>query len=431
MKCQVCNRDFGTTLSICPACGAMMNDTVREELAPKVTPSGELRPVAPMVVSAPLVDKNPYRVPPPATKVEPPKPPPRKPVTAKLAAPKTSQTLVGFQPKNSPLPEWRLQMQNAVRTRRGGAVAAVAVAPVSLSTNGSAALKIEPEIPQIEIDNDSKLGKALKRIAESRESFASPGPEKKSKQIHKPSPPLQKAFPFGVVEPIENAPATRPDPVAVPMPKPTLVARPKVDTNKLPKIQLPAIQPEAERVEDVEKPVETESMIIKSTGDLDRSKRIFIAADVKAEIAQDPEVEEDEIEDLAPVSMRFNAGLFDLIICTLATMITLSPLAFSTTEWFSLAAALIAAAVFGLVTFVYLTASVGLYGRTLGMKIFGLEIVDAEENEYPTLSQAAVNSALFLGSLVTLGAGFVVMLFNEERRAFHDLMSGTIVVRQF
>ena len=32
MKCQVCNRNLAPTLSICPACGTMMNDSVREEL---------------------------------------------------------------------------------------------------------------------------------------------------------------------------------------------------------------------------------------------------------------------------------------------------------------------------------------------------------------------------------------------------------------
>jgi len=65
------------------------------------------------------------------------------------------------------------------------------------------------------------------------------------------------------------------------------------------------------------------------------------------------------------------------------------------------------------------------------MKIFSLEVVDAEENEYPTLAQAAASSGLYLASLLFLGVGFVAVLFNEEGRAMHDLLSGTIVVRQF
>lgn len=80
--------------------------------------------------------------------------------------------------------------------------------------------------------------------------------------------------------------------------------------------------------------------------------------------------------------------------------------------------------------FIYLTLAVGLRGRTLGMRLFSLEIVDAEENEYPTLHQAAVNSAVFLLTLPLLGIGFVPAFVNEERRAAHDLVSGTILVKE-
>jgi uncharacterized RDD family membrane protein YckC len=58
-------------------------------------------------------------------------------------------------------------------------------------------------------------------------------------------------------------------------------------------------------------------------------------------------------------------------------------------------------------------------------------LVDAIENEYPTLKQAAVNSSVFLLSLAVCGAGFLTTFFNEERRALHDLLSGTILVREF
>jgi len=67
----------------------------------------------------------------------------------------------------------------------------------------------------------------------------------------------------------------------------------------------------------------------------------------------------------------------------------------------------------------------------MGMRLFSLEIVDAMENEYPTLQQAAISSSLFLISLAFAGSGFITAFFNEERRAIHDLLSGTIVVREF
>ncbi len=81
--------------------------------------------------------------------------------------------------------------------------------------------------------------------------------------------------------------------------------------------------------------------------------------------------------------------------------------------------------------FVYLTSSIGFFGKTLGMRLFSLELVDAEENEYPTLHQAAVSSSLYILSLVFGGLGFLTIFFNEEKRAMHDLLSGTIIVREF
>ena len=78
-----------------------------------------------------------------------------------------------------------------------------------------------------------------------------------------------------------------------------------------------------------------------------------------------------------------------------------------------------------------MTICVGFFGKTMGMRLFSLEIVDALENEYPTLHQAAISSSVYLISLALAGAGFITAFFNEERRAIHDLLSGTIIVREF
>jgi len=419
----------------------MMNDTVREDLAPKVTPSGNLRPpiLPPLPVNAVAPTKNPYRVPPPAmaslhtpSVVLAPSPKPLKAVTAPLRNPKTSQTLVEFQTKSAPVPEWRLQMQNAVRARQGAGslTSAVATAPAPVA-------RTVQEAPEADLDNtgldelmDPRLGSALKRIAESRASFAAtPAKPAEQRTAARPaaSSPL-KNFPFDVVErntdpPVNNAELRA---SATSLPKPTLVAPIKLDTSRLPKMDVPLLP-----VEESNEIGKSESMIIKSTGDLDNRKRIFIAAEKPLDRIVEQETDDDEIEDLAPIGLRFNSGFFDLIMCTVATMILLSPFAFSNREWFSLSSLLVFAGVLGLTTFVYCTLAVGFYGRTLGMKIFSLEVVDAEENEYPTLAQAAASSGLYLASLLFLGVGFIAVLFNEEGRAMHDLLSGTIVVRQF
>lgn len=450
MKCQVCNRNLAPTLSICLTCGAMMNDTVREELKPKVAISGSLPRIeqnaAKLPPPKPYVQKsNPYAVPPPAsrqpspalsttTSAAPALAPAKRVETANLAAAKTSPTLVEFQNKNTTVPDWRLQMQNAVRQRKGtagesvGAPHAVSAAP--LRTQGANALKAESVIEPILENADPRLNSALRRIADSSSSFTE---ERSEKPAFPPREAPAKSFRFDLIEPTLNA-VPRP---SVPLgavnvlPKPTLVAplkSEKLDTNKLPKIADIAAK-KIERVEEIAKIHETTPD--EAPTEFEGIKRIFINAE---NVQHDDDVdliETDEIEDLAPFAMRFNAGLFDLIIGSVVTMALLSPLALSGGEWFSISGLLTFIGALSIIMFVYLTVCVGFYGKTLGMRIFSLEIVDAEENEYPTIQQAAIHSSIYLVSLGLGGVGFVTMLFNEEKRAIHDLLSGTIIVREF
>jgi uncharacterized RDD family membrane protein YckC len=434
MNCPVCDRDLVATLSICPSCGAMMNDSVREEMAVKVTPSGELNRLISMpsepVPAPPVMKKqNPFAVPPPAI---------RPAATAELSVAKTSQTLVEFQPSPTAVPDWRLQTQNAVRARRGSgdlAATEAVAAPALLRTNGSAALKAQP-IEQLLPENaDPRLGNALKRIAVSRDSFA---PQESTIKAFAPREPIvEKNYRFDVVEPVPvlpNAmPVERKATVNQP-PRPALVSSPsaatptpfslKRDTNKLPKL----VEVIEEKVEDV---VQVQPETPRSSRfEFANIKRIFISAG-STEIEPEIEEELEEIDDLAPIGMRFGAGLFDMIIGVTASMLILSPFAISSGNWTDFSGLMILAVTSAFVSFVYLTLSIGLYGRSIGMRLFSLEIVDAERNVYPTIKQAAVNSAIYLISAVFGGAGFLTVFFNEENRAAHDLLSGTIVVREF
>ena len=432
MNCPVCARSLAPTLSICPACGAMMNDTVREELQTKIT-SGNLRRTdvqsEPMPVSNPLPSQPPMAQPPIMKRHE----------TAGLVAPKTSQTLVEFQTKNASLPDWRLQLQNAVQQRRGGQnVSAVASnSAQSFPTNGGAALKVEVA-PAIEPEtaakiSDPRVANAMRRIAESHKTFSEPDAAPKKAPMAKPA--QMRSFPFDVVSSNSRAataaaPARIASPVNTP-PKPRLVVPQPVmekrDTNKL-----PPLSEAIERVVELEKPalVKVESGALPT--EFADIKRIRIKAEnAEIENVDQTDIYEDDIDDLAPFSMRFGAGLFDLIIGAFAAMLILSPFAFTGASWTTASGILTFVATWAIVSFLYMTASVGVFGKTMGMRLFSLEIVDALENEYPTLHQAAISSSVYLISLAFAGTGFITAFFNEERRAIHDLLSGTIIVREF
>ena len=156
----------------------------------------------------------------------------------------------------------------------------------------------------------------------------------------------------------------------------------------------------------------------------------IIAPAPAAEIIETVETETEEFEDYAPFSMRFNAGLFDLIIGSFASIILLSPFILLGGSWFTVAGVFAFLATCSIVMFVYLTTTIGLFGKTFGMRLFSLELIDIEENDYPTFHQAAVSSSVYLVSLALGGIGFLPALFNSERRTAPDLLSGTIIVKE-
>ena len=122
-----------------------MHDSVREELQSKITYVTTPRIVGreqPKPVSEPI-SQRPLMVAMPIAKRQ---------ETADLAVSKTSPTLVEFQNKNASLPDWRLQLQNAVQQRKGGqSVLSTKSDDRTFPTNGGAALKAEIVMPPPEV----------------------------------------------------------------------------------------------------------------------------------------------------------------------------------------------------------------------------------------------------------------------------------------
>jgi uncharacterized RDD family membrane protein YckC len=335
---------------------------------------------------------------------------------------------VEFNHKNKSIPEWRLQLQNAVQQRKGVQILSDEKQPLAAADTVRHRSAVATVTESPESIADPRVANAMRRITESRNTFMDPAPAPKRNPGIRP----ELSRPFGVVPTARGTADVVERPPVSTSPRPRLVnvtapAPLKRDTNKLPRIEIgnPATEIEEEN------PTEA-SVIARPAEEIPESKRITITVETNtAEEPRWPVDEAEEIEDLAPISMRFGAGLFDFIIGSFASMLLLSPLVFAGAEWLSLGGLLILTATMAAVLFVYMTASLGFFGKTVGMKLFSLELVDAVENEYPSIRQSAANSAVFLLSLVFAGAGFLTIFFNEENRALHDLLSGTILVREF
>lgn len=447
MTCPVCKRDLAPTLSICYACGAMVNDSVREELASKIE-----RVSAPRI-SMPRIENAGIPAAVPAETNPPPLPPekvakPERIETTELENKKTSPTLVGFQPRNASVPDWRLQLQNSVRQRKRIAAAEPdrEETPNSVSTIGATALKPKPAEKSASSTADPLLEQALRRIEESRKKFL---PESAAPKQQQPS---ARNFPFNVVTRSDGPDAAAPRATVNVPPKPRLVRPAEVpksgyDTNKLPRIE--NLQPPAPIVADPPSepppPVNTQQPAKAAPNPIISPPSVALQTPAAAPRPGEPVIESDsqsetaiaesagqavEFDDIPPVGTRLLAGMFDILAAAFVSGALLLPAVYFNSGLFSPAGGVAAAAVFGLVYFAYSTFLVWYYGRTLGMQIFGLEVIDAEANEYPTLHQAAVYSAASLFTLIFLGLGFIPVFINEERRAAHDLIAGTVLVRE-
>jgi uncharacterized RDD family membrane protein YckC len=76
---------------------------------------------------------------------------------------------------------------------------------------------------------------------------------------------------------------------------------------------------------------------------------------------------------------------------------------------------------------VYFAGSWAVTGRTPGMAVFGLRVV-LVDGRPATVGAAILRAATFPLSVALLGLGFLGILFQQQRRALHDLIAGTTVV---
>lgn len=438
----------------------MVGDSVREELASKISPLAKSlkiemqpKPASRVIAESPVKFQ-----PPPSAPRQPPSPVSANMPTAEITAKPTSPTLVEFQNKNAVLPEWRLQLQNSVRRRSNGneanetlTVASSAAPRATLAAIGATALKVEiVEQSAPTVSTNPTLENALRRIEQSRQTYFA---EEKPKTPHlsvvqnaaSATQNAPKAFPYIVAtktpdfqQPKAGAPATAANFVSKSKPPASLadvkpeteIKLEKFDTNKLPPLPVRAKISSSFEKRPVEiSPVETETDEEENKNLLQTDADETVAASAGGEVSI--EKFDDEADDRAPVSLRFNAGLFDLIIGSFLSMLLLAPFMLTSGNLFTFQGLLAFLATCSIVMFIYLTTTIGTMGRTFGMRLFSLEIVDIEENAYPTFHQAAVSSSVYLVSLALGGIGFLTLFMNDEKRAAHDLLSGTIVVKEY
>lgn len=463
MICPGCNKENFNEISVCVACGTMIHDSVREELALKIISVKKIKtPIIKPIHknTAPKINNLrekimvkekaiQTKISPPLTNVQVKKEEiskrPNK--TTEISIKHTSPTLLEFQNKNAPLPDWRLQLKNAVQQRYSESkqsvektVATETISAVpNYSTQGNAALKVQTDelhIPE-DVDN-AHLRNALARIESSRRKFLKDETKTASKIVIS-DPEQNKNFCKLRVANKDDKPAPISEELrsSVNFPdKPKFV--PKIIETKINLYDTSELDPNFPPAKisssfDKHSTVDLKQKVKDSTEITETKAKIISTNDLEEipinKIVEGEEVEE-VIDDYAPLSLRFNAGLFDLIIGSFISLLLLAPFMLRGGNWFTATGFLAFLAICAIVLFIYQTISVGVFGKTLGMHLFSLEMIDLDGEQYPTFHQAAVSSVVYLLSLVFFGMGFLTTLFDEEKRSVHDIVSGTLVVKE-
>ncbi len=101
--------------------------------------------------------------------------------------------------------------------------------------------------------------------------------------------------------------------------------------------------------------------------------------------------------------------------------------------WIDLVLATDPAIVMGIVLFVavgitYLFVFHLLQGRTLGMRLMKMRVIDIY-GDRPSPARCAARCAGYLASVATLFLGFLWMGFDSEKRGLQDWLAGTYVIR--
>lgn len=130
----------------------------------------------------------------------------------------------------------------------------------------------------------------------------------------------------------------------------------------------------------------------------------------------------------ASMLSRIASAVVDLFVVTLLCAPFAAALELINSDWNSPRVWLLAAAIFCIVGFLYFTISTALTGRTVGLRLLSLRVIDVRTGLIPTANQAAGRALIYLASLLILGLTSVFALLHPDRLTAHDRITRTSVV---
>jgi len=88
---------------------------------------------------------------------------------------------------------------------------------------------------------------------------------------------------------------------------------------------------------------------------------------------------------------------------------------------------LIAASAWAIITATYFVTFWAVDGQTPGMRAMHITVTKADDDAPPGFVRSLIRVVGLTLCILSLGLGFVPVLFDSRRRGLHDLLSGTVV----
>lgn len=131
----------------------------------------------------------------------------------------------------------------------------------------------------------------------------------------------------------------------------------------------------------------------------------------------------------ASIAARALAGLIDVGVYVLVSVPFVATTWAINGDFRRTPVLLLLGATLSLLAAFYLLAMFSIGGRTIGMMVGGLRVVDEEGND-PTPRALFLRATGYVAAALPAGLGFAWVFANRDRCGLHDLLSGTRVVRE-
>ena len=130
----------------------------------------------------------------------------------------------------------------------------------------------------------------------------------------------------------------------------------------------------------------------------------------------------------APAYARILGAIIDLIVVAAFCSPFAALVQLTNGDWRDPRVIATVAILFAVMSFLYFTISTALTGRTWGLRLFSLRVVDARTGLIPTGKQSAGRALVYLGTILTLGLAALYFLIDRDKQTAHDRLTRTTVI---